>query len=99
MEFKHMVDGSNEIHIYKRKYIGGGRYYVRGICKGIKEGDTMVDRWNYVFNVDKIISIKDSKGVFENPDNAKDALFEVEMVDPNYNPNIKEAEQIKMSIG
>lgn len=83
MEHSHLWNGSKGVNIYRRSYLGDGRYYQRGTCKDIKEGDTFNSR-DTILRVDKIISIGDSKGRFSNPDDAKNALYEAELVDDTF---------------
>lgn len=95
----HLTDGSNNIHILKRKYLEEGRYFQRGICQNIQEGDDFIDRWNRQLKVDKILIQRDAKGVFKNPENAVNAFYEAEMADESFNPNIPEKDQMAMNIG
>jgi hypothetical protein len=95
----HLADGSNNVHILKRKYIGEGKYFQRGICQNISTGDDFIDRWNKQLKVDKILVQRDSKGIFNNPEDAVNAFYEAEMVDESFNPNIPEKDQTAMNIG
>lgn len=99
MVHSHLNDGRNNVHILKRKYISEGRYFQRGICQNIQEGDDLIDRWGKKLKVDKILVQRDSKGIFNNPENAINAFYEAEMVDESFNPNIPEKDQMAMNIG
>lgn len=86
----HSFNGSNGNHLYERKYLGDGRYFQRGICKGISAGDdfTCFTEPKATLKVDKVISIKNSKGVFKNPKDAEKSLYEVELVDYAFEPGV-----------
>lgn len=86
---EYLCDGKNSNHLYGRKHLGEGRYYQRGICKGIAVGDEFVSYLapTAVLKVDKLLTVRDAKGVFRNPDGAKDAYYEAELVDETFSHN------------
>ena len=83
---QHQFSGSNGNHLYERKYLGDGRYFQRGLCKGISVGDNFkcFTEPKALLKVDKVISIKNSKGVFKNKKDAEKSLYEAELVDYAY---------------
>jgi hypothetical protein len=83
MNQEHSFKGTENL-LYARRYIGEGRYYQRGLCKGISVGDEFSSYIGGVLIVDKIISVADSNGKFKNPEDGKNALYEAELVDTNY---------------
>jgi hypothetical protein len=88
---EHLLNGSNQNFLYQRRYLGKGRYYQKGICKGIQEGDefiTFTSPNSSPLIVDKIISRCDSKGKFRNPEHSKEALYEAELHDPTFDPQL-----------
>jgi hypothetical protein len=86
----HSFIGSNGNHLYERKYLGEGKYYQRGICKGISEGDefTCFTAPKTTLIVDKVISIKNSKGTFKKKEDAENSLYEAELTDNAFEPRV-----------
>ena len=91
MKHEHLQNGKNGINLYGRKYLGEGKYFQRGLCKDIKIGDewTCSTEPNKVIKVDKIIKIRDAKGIFKNPNDAKNAYFEAEFIDESFVPKME----------
>lgn len=86
MLHRHLSSASNQINIYERRYLGDGKYFQRGSCKGIAVGDDFVTYTNsaVTLTVVRIDRIYDAKGVFNNPEDAKDAIYEAEMIDNQF---------------
>lgn len=90
MEHFHSFKAENNVHTYERKYLGEGRYFQRGLCAGIEVGDDFVCFLapRVSLRVDKIISKSDSKGKFENAEDASLSLYEAELVDDSFKPGM-----------
>ena len=71
---------------YARQYLGEGKYWIRGICKGIQ----VADEWISVLDpkttlqVVTVDLVKDSLGKWNNPEDGKNSLFEGTFYDPNF---------------
>jgi hypothetical protein len=88
---KHLQYSSSQNLLYQRRYLGKGRYYQKGICRGIQEGDEFISftsPGSPPLVVDKIISRCDSKGKFRNPEHSKEALYEAELYDLTFDPQL-----------
>jgi hypothetical protein len=85
----HLRSGENQNHLYMRRYLGSGRYYQRGVCKGLGVGDVFASQTHPGRNliVDKLLSVKDSNGSFEHSEETKGALYEAELVDKSFDAN------------
>lgn len=89
--------------INQRIHLGDGKYHQRGLCKGIKEGDTLEMELRS-FLVTKIILIRDAKANNWAPEQCKDAYYEAELQEldmrgnyyplPNYTFNKKDTDEI-----
>lgn len=89
MEHLHLQT-SDKVFLYSRKYLGEGKYFQRGIAKGIQNGDTFISFTSpMTVLVCSSVITKDSNGRFRNPEDAKDSLFEGEFIDKDYQPNSK----------
>lgn len=82
---QHLRDGSNNVHLLQRKYIGNGRFYQRGIIKGVEVGDKFESfTCLQILVVDKIISVSDSKSSELSEEDKKDAHVEIELTFPGF---------------
>lgn len=88
---EHTYQGGNSNHIYERKYLGSGRYFQRGICKGIQEGDHFKCFLSPLSTlvVDKLLKTSDSNGTFNSDGAGENALYEAELVDPSFQENTR----------
>ena len=71
------------IDILQRKYLGNGRYYLRGRIQGVCVGDVLIDR-SFISTVDVILSVQDSKANLRTDEENKLALVEIEVVDSSF---------------
>ena len=100
MEHLHSFTGDTKVHVLQRDYLGEGRYFQRGLCKGLKEGDyhmSWLDR-NYKLKVDKILVQRDAKGRHEDPSDAIGAYYEAELVDESWGKAAKYDPMKKISL-
>lgn len=81
--YEHRFYGGNNVHVYRRKYLGSGKYYIRAIAKGIEVND-MFNFRDTLLRVEKIISVSNSKGTFADAEFHKNALVECEVVDDSF---------------
>jgi len=89
MEHQHLQ--KNKVSLYERSYLGDGRYFQRGLCKGIKDGDTFTcfTEPKRVIKLDKLIKTRDARGEFGNSEDAKNAYFEAEFIDESFESGIE----------
>lgn len=89
MLHKHGFSSSCGVHCLSRKHLGKGLYYMLVVCKGLQVGDEW-ESWthNGTLNCVEIISISDSRGVYVNPEDAKDALIEAHFQDPSFRKDV-----------
>lgn len=78
----HEISPQNGVCLLQRKYLGSGRFYQRGLFKGVEIADLFVSFTapDLSLRVDKIISIKDSNANNLSKEQKKDAYTEVELV-------------------
>lgn len=69
-----MKNHSNTI-INQRIHLGNGRYFQRGICKDLSEGDT-IEREMRTLYVVNLILVRDAKANNWTPEECKDAFYE-----------------------
>jgi len=89
MTHTHLFNGSNQVHIYERTYKGEGKYFQRGICQGLKEGDKFeshTSRMTGSLTVTAILIQTDAKGVFPRPEDKIGAYYEAELMDESFVP-------------
>ena len=58
----HTRDFKNGVHMLQRKYLGNGKFYIRGLFKGVQVGDTICSHTSLRcdLTVSEIISVSDS---------------------------------------
>ena len=76
----HTHQNNEGIFLYCRKYLGGGKYYQRGVFPGMNEGDEFKSftAINNILKVDKIVKVSKSKATGE------ETLIECELSDPGF---------------
>lgn len=89
MLHKHDFSSACGVHLHSRRHIGKGVYYMRVICKGLQVGDEW-ESWTHrgTLTCTEIISVGDSRGVYPDPADAKDALIEAHFKDSSYREDI-----------
>lgn len=87
MNHTHTSNANCGIHIYRREYKGKGTYYVRGVIKDLKVGDTLTasQHPNIFLKCTEILSVNDSKGKYAHEDLGKNALVEALFYDESFN--------------
>ena len=83
---KHSPQSAGHNDLYQRTHLGGGRYFQRGLCKGISVGDDFHSNTEpqRILKVEEIVKRENSKGVFKIKEDAEMAYYEATLVDPTY---------------